>query len=180
MNFWSKLAALLVISFLGWGCDNFFTPTGPTSPSDQKSPEPNLPPTSPSVIPIAEIVLETNNQRKINGAGPLLENLKLNVVADYKMKDMFARQYFDHFGPDSTSGLQELLIKFGYQYKIAGENLAMGDFKNAAKLVALWMNSPGHRANILDKRFTEIGVAVGEDVFGNRRTKIAVQILATK
>lgn len=201
MNFQFKLAVLLmisVISLLGLGCDNFFTPTRPTPPpGNQKPPEPNppppVPPIPPSNISIAEVVLETNNQRKLNGVASLVENSKLNAAADYKMRDMFTRQYislealffginpqgFNHRAPDGTSGIEELLPKFGYQYSLAGENLAMGDFKNAVEIVALWMNSPGHRANILDKRFMEIGVAVGEDVFSNRRTKIAVQIFGT-
>lgn len=170
MNFLSKLIVLLAIATMSWSCDNFLPPIGPTLPPT---------PLPVSIISIADVVSETNNQRKLNGTAPLFENAKLNAVADYKMRDMFVRQYFNHRAPDDTSDIEELLPKFGYQYYFAGENLAMGDFKNAVEIVALWMNSPGHRANILDERFKEIGVAVGEDVFSGRRTKIAVQIFGT-
>jgi len=199
MNSRSKLAVLLTISLLGLGCDIFFSPTIPTPPpNDQKPPEPNPPSTPPtpppvSVISIADVILETNNQRRLNGLAPLSENSKLNAAADYKMRDMFARQYissgalfvginpkgFNHRAPDGTSGIEELLPKFGYQYSLAGENLAMGDFKNAVEIVALWMNSPGHRANILRPEFKEIGVATGYDYFSSRKTIIVVQIFGT-
>lgn len=171
-----RLAVFSVVIVLGcWGCEYFPSPTNPSGPSPS---EPG--PAVPVAIPIADVILETNNQRKANGLGPLVENSKLDAAADYKMRDMFARQYFDHYAPDQTSGVPELLGKFNYRYMTAGENLARGNFKNANELVSLWMASPGHRANILNSSFREIGVADGYDVFQGRWTIIAVQIFGTR
>lgn len=173
-----KLAVFLAVTVLSsWGCGYFKLPTTPSS-SDPSLGEPG--PAVPIAILIADVISETNNQRRANGLGSLVENKKLNNAADFKMRDMFARQYFDHYGPNGTSGAAELVIKFGYQYSWVGENLALGDFRNANDLVSAWMNSPGHRANILNSVYREIGIATGYDVFQGRRTIIAVQIFGTR
>lgn len=175
-----RSAVFLAVAILGfWGCEYF--PSPPTAPSDPplSEPGPVIPPTVPSAIPIADIMSETNNQRRANGLGPLAENSKLNQAADFKVRDMFARQYFDHYGPGQTSGIPELLERFNYQYVVAGENLALGDFRNANDLIMGWMASPGHRANLLNSAYREIGVATGYDVFQGRRMIIAVQIFGT-
>ena len=67
-------------------------------------------------------------------------------------------------------------MRSNYPYLAAGENLALGDFKNANELVAAWMASPGHRANILNGVYRDIGVATGFDAFEGRKTIIVVQI----
>ncbi|MEK7121756.1 MAG: CAP domain-containing protein [Patescibacteria group bacterium] len=171
-----RITALLAVIVLGcWGCEYFPSSTSPFDPSPS---EPG--PAVPVAIPIADVIIETNNQRKANNLGSLAENSKLNAAADFKMRDMFARQYFDHYAPDGTSGIEELLIRFNYQYIAAGENLALGDFKNANELVSLWMASPGHKANILNSTYREIGVATDYDMFQGRRTIIAVQIFGTR
>ncbi|MDO8495931.1 MAG: CAP domain-containing protein [bacterium] len=163
------LSALILVS--GWGCQNFSLPTTSSNFPDNK-PKPVL----AAHISIADIIFETNNQRRANGLSSLIENSKLNTAADFKMRDMFTRQYFDHYAPDGTSGIPELLIRFDYGYMAAGENLALGNFKSASELVALWMASPGHRANILNGVYRDIGVATGYDMFEGRQTIIAVQI----
>lgn len=178
-------AVLLAVIILScWGCGYFPLPTSPSDPSPSEPtpvvPDPAVPtPVVPIAVSIADVIAETNNQRRINGIGFVVENSKLNAAADFKMRDMFARQYFDHYGPGQTSGITELLVRFNYQYVAATENLALGDFKNANELVSLWMSSPGHRANILNGVYREIGVATGYDVFQGRRTMIAVQIFGT-
>ena len=170
-----QMAVFLAVTALGcWGCGYF---PSLTIPSGYFPSEPG--PAVPAAIPIADIISETNNQRRANGLGSLAENSKLNAAADFKTRDMFARQYFDHYGPDQTSGVPELLTRFNYQYTAAGENLALGDFKNANELVVAWMASPGHRANILSSVYRDIGVATGYEVFKGRRTIIAVQIFGT-
>ncbi len=183
-----RLAVFLVVIVLGcWECGSFRWPTTPSNLSGSEStPTPTPTPTpipkpvvKVSSISVADVILETNSQRKTNGLSSLAENSKLNEAADFKMRDMFARQYFDHYGPDQTSGVAELLARFNYPYMMAGENLALGNFKNASELVALWMASPGHRANILNSIYRDIGVGIGYDVFKGRRTIIAVQIFGT-
>lgn len=176
-----KLAVSLAVVILSfWSCGYFLLPTTPSSSDPPRSELGLSVPSVPVAIPIAEVILETNNQRRINGLGLLAENQNLNNAADFKMRDMFARQYFDHYGPDHSSGVHELLTRFSYKYIAAGENLALGDFKNASDLVAAWMTSPGHRANILSGVYREIGVTTGYDFFQGRRTIIAVQIFGTR
>ena len=63
----------------------------------------------------------------------------------------------------------------GYDYIAIGENLALGNFTDDEELVTAWMNSPGHRANILNKSFMEIGAAVGRGTFEGKQVWLAVQ-----
>lgn len=171
---WLKQVSLLSIVVLDcWGCSNF---RSPAAPSDDYNPKPVL--TAPFTV--ADVILATNRWRVANGLKPLAENSKLNLAADFKMRDMFMRQYFDHYGPGQTSGLPELLTRFGYRHMSSGENLARGNFKNADELLTGWMARPGHRANILDNRFTDIGVGIGYDVFEGKRTIFVVQIFGNQ
>lgn len=122
-------------------------------------------------------IRETNEQRAQNNLPPLQENELLNRVAEMKLKDMFDQQYFEHVSPKGL-GPSDLVEAVEYEYVTVGENLALGNYQNDEKLVEAWMNSPGHRANILNSRFTEIGVAVGRGRFEGRMTWLAVQTFA--
>ena len=120
----------------------------------------------------------TNIQRADNGGlPPLSENAKLDAAASRKVQDMFNRQYFEHVSPDGKN-IGDLVEGYGYEYIAVGENLALGNFKNDQELVQAWMDSPGHRANILSTKFTEIGVAVGRGLFDGHETWLAVQAFA--
>lgn len=123
------------------------------------------------------VVAQTNEQRKDNGLPALVENAQLNGAAQQKVSDMFTRQYFEHVAP-SGEGADTLAMKAGYTHIIIGENLAQGNFPDDSALVNAWMNSPGHRKNILDTRYLDIGVAVGQGTFNGRKTWLAVQIFA--
>ena len=170
-----KLFVLTIIVLIScWGCTNLISPTTSYIPSDS---EPK--PVPKAIVSVADVIFETNNQRRAYGLNSLTENSKLNAAADFKMRDMFTRQYFNHYAPDGTSGISELLIRFDYRYMAAGENLALGNFRNASELVAGWMASPGHRANILNNSYRDVGVATGYDIFEGRQTIIAVQIFGT-
>ena len=116
----------------------------------------------------------TNIQRKNNNFPSLAENSKLDEAAKAKLDDMFKRQYFEHTSP-SGIGAADLAENAGYKFIIIGENLAMGDFQNDEELVQAWMDSPGHRANILNSEYQEIGVAVGRGIFEGKPTWLAVQ-----
>jgi uncharacterized protein YkwD len=116
----------------------------------------------------------TNIERKNNNLRVLKENPLLNKAALAKANDMFLGQYFEHISPNGT-GPAGLADRAGYLYIAIGENLAMGNFKNDEDLVRAWMNSPGHRANILNPKYTEIGVAVLEGEFEGRKVWLAVQ-----
>lgn len=121
----------------------------------------------------------TNKYRKENGNLPsLVENQRLDLSAEKKLQDMFDIQYFEHTSPTGV-GVADLGGEVGYEYILIGENLALGNFKNDTALVDAWMASPGHRANILNKNYTEIGVAVGKGKFEGRDTWMAVQHFGT-
>jgi uncharacterized protein YkwD len=127
-----------------------------------------------SWLTIQGIINETNKQRLANGLPALAVNLKLNQAASLKTQDMFLKQYFEHVSP-SGAGVGELAKTASYQFIVVGENLALGNFANDQELVEAWMQSPGHRANILNKRFTEIGVAAQKGIFEGQETWLAVQ-----
>lgn len=124
----------------------------------------------------AEGVLKwTNVQRHDNGAlPPLAVNDQLVAGATAKMNDLFAKQYFEHISP-SGIGPGDVADAAGYAYAVIGENLALGNFADDQALVQAWMDSPGHRANILGASYKEIGIAVGQGTYEGRKTWIAVQ-----
>src|SRR3989344_5403829 len=128
-----------------------------------------------AVLTRAGVMNWTNVQRKENGnLPPLKENLVLNAAAEAKLKDMFKNQYFEHVSPAGI-GPGELVESAGYEYIASGENLALGNFDGDRDLVQAWMDSPGHRANILNIKYQEIGVAVGNGIFEGHETWLAVQ-----
>jgi uncharacterized protein YkwD len=129
---------------------------------------------TPAVLSAQEVIFLTNRERKQNGGTSLTYNSRLTAAAKAKLDDMFAGQYFEHISPEGH-GPGYIIDKAGYKYIVVGENLALGNFKDNASLVKAWMDSPGHRANILNTRFTEIGVAVGEGMYNGKKTWLAVQ-----
>lgn len=127
-----------------------------------------------AVLTVAGIIEQTNEVRVDLGKQPLKENRLLSKAALDKVKDMFAGQYFEHISP-AGRGPANFVQEAGYVYITVGENLALGNYHNDAALVEAWMNSPGHRANILNDKFTEIGVAVLKGKFEGKTTWLAVQ-----
>ena len=125
-------------------------------------------------ISIDGIILYTNIERQKAGLKPLTKNLKLNKSASEKTDDMFTNQYFEHTSPGGKTAA-DLVKDEGYKFQIVGENLALGIFETDKTLVQAWMNSPLHRANILNPKYTEIGVAVGIGDYKGQRQWLAVQ-----
>ncbi len=123
-------------------------------------------------------IYETNRQRLANGKKELKEDTKLNEAAKNKAMDILAKQYFDHIAPDGR-GPSDFVENTGYDYVTIGENLALGNFTDDKDLVQGWMESPGHRENILDPKFTEIGVAVVEGIYEYKKVWVAVQEFGT-
>lgn len=107
-----------------------------------------------------KIIELTNNLRQAVSLPALLENHKLTQTAWQKVEDMALNQYFAHVSPAGL-GLRYWLEKIGYKYAIAGENLAVG-FSKAEDVVLAWKNSPTHYDNIIESKFTEIGVAMAD------------------
>ena len=127
------------------------------------------------VLTKAKIIAQTNIQRYDNGTlPPLIENTKLDLAAMAKAQDMFKNQYFEHVSPSGVNP-GDLVKGFGYDYIVTGENLILGNFKSEAELVQRWMDSPGHRANILNDRFADIGVAIIKGNYKGQVVWIGVQ-----
>lgn len=98
---------------------------------------------------------ETNARRTADGKSALRRNTRLDAAAQAKAEDMAARNYWSHATPDGQQPWS-FIEQAGYSYQKAGENLAYG-FSTSGATVAGWMNSPSHRANLLDSGFDEVG-----------------------
>ena len=123
----------------------------------------------------SKIISETNLQRQENGDLPaLLENAKLDEVASAKANDLFLNQYFEHVSPSGV-GPGDLAQKYGYEYIVEGENLILGNFFSEKEVVQDWMNSPEHRANILNNRYSEMGSAIVKGSYKGQTVWIGVQ-----
>ena len=129
----------------------------------------------PVVLQQSKIITETNLQRQQNGnLLALKENAKLDEAALAKANDMFKNQYFEHISPAGVDP-GKLVQSYGYDYIVAGENLILGNFSSEKEVVQDWMNSPGHRANILNNRYAEIGVAIIKGTYKGETAWIGVQ-----
>ncbi|MQY03345.1 CAP domain-containing protein [Actinomadura macrotermitis] len=106
----------------------------------------------------SQVVTLVNAQRAKNGCRPLTVNAKLGRAAQAHSADMAARHYFDHTSKDGRSP-GDRITAAGYRWITYGENIAMGQ-QTPASVMNAWMNSSGHRANILNCAFKEIGVGV--------------------
>jgi hypothetical protein len=100
----------------------------------------------------------TNSQRISNGISALALNGVLDNAAQAKANDMAARDYWSHNTPDGQTPWT-FMTAAGYSYQLAGENLAYG-FATSSDTITGWMNSPGHRANILNGGYTEVGFGI--------------------
>ena len=128
-------------------------------------------PASSSVSAFEQQVVELTNQERANaGLQPLQLDTELSNVAREKSRDMQAKGYFDHNSPTYGSPF-DMMKKFGITYKAAGENIAMGQ-RSPQEVVNAWMNSEGHRKNILNASFTHIGVGYVEN--GNYWTQMFI------
>lgn len=103
-----------------------------------------------------EVIRLVNEIRVENGLKPLSHHWELSRVARYKSQDMKDNRYFSHTSPTYGSPFQ-MIKNFGISYRRAGENIARG-YATPAAVVDGWMNSSGHRANILSSGYTHIGV----------------------
>ncbi|MFE6067440.1 CAP domain-containing protein [Streptomyces sp. NPDC056525] len=105
-----------------------------------------------------QVIALVNAERAKAGCGPLSANATLTRAAQGHSDDMAARDFFDHTNPDGA-GPGERVTAAGYPWSTYGENIAMGQ-SSPEQVMESWMNSPGHRANILNCDFKEIGVGI--------------------
>lgn len=139
-------------------------PSNPTNqvPSSPTNPTPSTPsPTTGQAqdsSKFAQQVLDlVNKERSKAGLGALTMNAELSKMAMVKAQDMYNNNYFDHNSPTHGSPF-EMMKEFGITYNSAGENIAKGQ-STPTQVMNEWMNSPGHKANILNSSYTKIGVA---------------------
>lgn len=128
------------------------TPEEPEAPTESETPG-----QSGSVSSYAQAVLDlVNRYRAQNGLAALTLDSGLCQVAQTKAQDMHDSGYFAHESPNYGTPF-EMMSFFGISYKAAGENIAMG-YSSPQAVVEGWMNSEGHRANILSSSFTKMGL----------------------
>ncbi|RED65101.1 CAP domain-containing protein [Cohnella lupini] len=148
-------------------------PSVPSQPSQPSTPSVPSTPSQPSTgngnngntgaeVPdssfATQVVTLVNQERAKAGLGALkMSNATLNKMAMDKAKDMYNNGYFDHNSPTYGSPF-DMMKQYGINFSYAGENIAKGQ-RTPQEVMTAWMNSSGHRANILGANFTTIGVA---------------------
>jgi uncharacterized YkwD family protein len=144
----------------------------PQPKAQQPAPQQKAP--APQTTGISEterrVIELTNAERRKNGLPDLQADANLSKVAREKSNDMQQKNYFSHTSPTYGSPF-DMMRDFGVTYKSAGENIAHGQ-PTPEQVVQAWMNSEGHRKNILSKNFTHIGV--GFDSQGNYWTQMFI------
>jgi uncharacterized protein YkwD len=128
-----------------------------------------------SDITRASVVAEMNLRRAADGLPPLHEDVRLDRAADDRLMDMEDMEYWGHVSPDGREPFVWLKPR-GYDYAFAGENLASG-FDTAEVLLDAWMESKGHRANILSPLYDDCGVAIVEGATTGRASGMSVVVL---
>lgn len=141
--------------------------TEPTTPETTKPNNGNTSEVSSYEKQVVELV---NKERASRGLSPLTLNTELSRVARIKSEDMRDNEYFSHNSPTYGSPF-DMMKSFGINYRTAGENIAMGQ-QSPEAVVTAWMNSDGHRANILNANFTQIGVGYAAN--GNYWTQMFI------
>ena len=145
------------------------TPNNPnTAPEQKPDSAPSNPNTTPEQKPSTDFssyqqqVLDlVNAERAKRGISALTLDSSLSSIATKKSQDMVNKNYFDHTSPTYGSPF-DMMKQFGISYRTAGENIAKGQ-KTPQEVVAAWMNSEGHRKNILNPNFTNLGVGIAKD-----------------
>ncbi len=130
-------------------------------PTAKPTVKPTIPQGSDNLAFEKRVVELVNEQRALNGLAPLTLSSKLSDVARAKSQDMHDNRYFSHTSPTYGSPF-DMMKAFGISYRTAGENIAMG-YSSPESVMDGWMNSPGHRANILNASYTTIGVGYVAD-----------------
>lgn len=131
-----------------------------------------------SAIVSANMISLINQSRVEAGVNPLDHNLTLASFAQLKGQDMINRNYFSHDTPDGKRPW-EWIDRSEYDYVYAGENLAM-DFITAEVVQAAFLKSPTHRKNILNPKYTEVGIAVLNGELDGRQTTLLVEFFGTQ
>jgi uncharacterized protein YkwD len=130
-----------------------------------------------SAIYAAVLVNLTNQNRVAANVAELTVNPLLEKAAQMKADDMASKSYFAHNTPDGKTPWY-WFEQAGYEYVYAGENLAV-NFENSEDVETAWMNSRGHFLNIMNPKYTEIGIATSTGIYKNRTAIFVVQMFGT-
>ncbi|MGA5471161.1 sigma-70 family RNA polymerase sigma factor [Streptomyces arboris] len=134
--------------------------TRPPAPSTAapapKPPPPPAPAPAPPASESGQVLQIVNTERAKEGCGPVTSNDLLATAAQRHSADMASRDYFSHTSPDGTDP-GDRITAAGYRWSTYGENIAKGQ-RTPADVMRSWMDSPGHRANILNCSFKEMGI----------------------
>jgi hypothetical protein len=121
------------------------------------------------------VVKQTNDVREKNGVGSLRLDPLLTRAAQMKAEDMAARGYFAHQAPDGRMPW-DWIDSTGYDLLAAAENLAVG-YPTDAELMSAWMQSEGHRHNLLNQKYTDIGIGIARGTYKGQDSLFVVQML---
>ncbi|MFJ8085896.1 sigma-70 family RNA polymerase sigma factor [Streptomyces sp. NPDC096205] len=138
-------------------------PTPTPTPTEEET-------TAPSGSTAAQVLELVNAERAKAGCSPVRQNATLDTAAQRHSDDMAARDFFDHTNPDGQDP-GDRITAAGYRWSTYGENIARGQ-QTAAEVMQSWMNSPGHRANILNCSFAETGLGVHQGAGGPWWTQV--------
>ncbi|MCL2037536.1 CAP domain-containing protein [Candidatus Saccharibacteria bacterium] len=125
-----------------------------------------------SEITAEKLLTNTNSVRVKDGLGALKISPELNRAAADKADDMLAKDYWSHTAPDGREPW-DFITHESYRYILAGENLARG-FNTSDGVIKAWLESPTHRANVLDKDYTEMGLAIKTGQMDGKTTTLVV------
>ena len=147
------------------GCITLPCPSAPETPDEPETPDtpsmPDMPDTGSTSSFAQQVLTLVNRERAANGLSALRLDDTLSRYAAVKSQDMHDNGYFSHTCPTYGSPF-DMMKSFGITYNYAGENIAMG-YSSPEAVMTAWMNSAGHRANILSANFTTLGVGYGAD-----------------
>lgn len=130
-----------------------------------------------AAIQAAFLVDLANEDRAELGLKQLAINDKLVTAAGLKASDMASKSYFAHVSPEGRTPWY-WIQQAGYSYIYAGENLAV-NFDDSEDVERAWMNSPTHKANIINTKYTEIGIATAEGIYKGKKTTFVVQMFGS-
>ncbi len=130
-----------------------------------------------SSMSASDLIQMTNAVRAEQGIPELVPNHALTEAAQRKAEDLLGKAYFSHTTPEGKP-FYEWIEESGYHYLYAGENLAI-DFSENEPLLSAWMGSPTHRANIVNSRYSDIGIVAARGNWGGRETTVVVQLFGS-
>ena len=130
-----------------------------------------------SAVVSSTLVELSNENRRGQNLSALKQSPALSEAARLKAADMVLRGYFSHKDLEGNPPWH-WFDKVGYEYKYAGENLAL-NFSESKEVMQAWLGSPAHRANILNSKYQEIGIGIAEGTYQGQKAIFIVQFFAT-